>query len=134
MLNPLINTRTLRMVIFAVMIGLLPIATIVPAGAKEKTLSQKELKNLIANAETKADHERVAQYFDAEAAKYEAEAKEHGELATFYQKANSATPGKYPGSIQSFQHCDSLSKSLLEAAANARQLAADHREMAKAAK
>ena len=106
----------------------------VPAGAKDKVLSKSELKNLVANAETKADHERVAQYFDAEAAKYEAEAKEHGELATIYQRNSSATPTKYPGSVQSIQHRDSLSKSLQQAAESARQLAADHREMAKEAK
>jgi len=113
--------------------AMLPAMVAVPTGAKDKQLSQKELKNLIANAETKAEHERIAQYFDAEAAKYEAEAKEHAELAQSYRKAGSAS-AKYPGSMQSFSHCDSLSKSLLKAAEDARQLAAEHREMEKEAK
>jgi hypothetical protein len=131
MLNHLINTRTLRLAVFAVAAAMLTAVVSVPAGAKDKPLSKSELKSLIANAETKADHERIAQYFDAEAARYEAESKDHGELAQLYQRNTSATPTKYPGGQQSFQHCDSVSKSLQQAAENARQLAAEHRGMAK---
>ena len=133
MTNHLINTRILRLVAFTVAITLAPAVVSIPAGAKDKTISKSELKHLIATAETKADHERIAQYFDAEAAKYEAEAKEHGELAQVYQKSG-APSAKYPGGMQTFNHCDSLSKSLEKAAENARQMAADHREMAKEAK
>jgi len=122
------------MAVFALATLMLTGVVSVPAGAKDKALSKSEVKNLVAKAETKADHERIAQYFDAEATKYEAEAKEHGDLAPLYQRNSSATPTKYPGSVQSFQHCDSLSKSLQQAAESARQLAADHREMAKEAK
>lgn len=134
MLNHLMNKRALGLMVFAVAIAMAPAVVSVPAAAKDKTLSQKDLKYLIANAETKAEHERIAQYFDTEAAKYQAEAKEHADLALLYQRNTSATPTKYPGSMQSFQHCDSLSKSLQQAAENARQLATEHREMAKAAR
>ena len=134
MLNHLMNTRTLGLAVFAVAMAMVPAVVSVPAGAKDKQLGKKELKSLIANAETKADHERIAQYFDAEATKYDGEAKEHGELAPIYQRNPSSTPTKYPGSVQSFQHCGSLSKSLQQAAESARQLAADHRGMAKEAK
>lgn len=134
MTNQLMNTRTIRLAFFAMAIALMSAAFSAPAWAKDKTLSKSELKHLIATAETKADHERIAQYFDAEATKYETEAKEHGELAPLYQRNPPATPTKYPGSMQSFQHCNSLSKSLSQAAEDARALAAEHREMAKAAK
>ena len=133
MTNHRIIARMLRLAALAVAIALVPAVVSVPAGAKDKTISKSELKRLIAGAETKADHERIAQYFDAEAAKYEAEAKEHGELAQSYRTAGPAS-AKYPGSMQSFNHCDSLSKSLQQAAVNARQLAADHRGIAKEAK
>jgi hypothetical protein len=132
MLKHFMNTRALRMAGFAIAIGLVTAVVSVPVGAaKDQALSKSELKNLVANAEKTADHERVALYFDAEAAKYEAEAKDHGELSLLYQRNTPTTPTKYPGSMQTFNHCDSLSKSLQGAAANARQLAADHREMAK---
>ena len=134
MLNHLINTRRLRLAVFAVATAMLTAVVSVPAGAKDKPLTKSELKNLISNAETKAEHERIAQYFDAEAARYQAESKDHGELAQLYQRETSATPTKYPGSQQSFQHCDSLSKSLQQAAENARQLAVEHRGMEKEAK
>ena len=135
MFNDLMNTRALRMAGFAIAIGLVTAIVSVPAGAaKDQALSKSELKNLVANAEKTADHERIAQYFDAEATRYEAEAKDHGELAPFYQRNPDPALSKHPGSQRSFQHCDSLTKSLHEAAENAHQLAADHREMAKAAK
>ena len=134
MLNHMISPRTLRLAVFAVATAMLTAVVSVPAGAKDKVVSKSELKKLIANAETKADHERIAQYFDAEATQYDAEAKEHVELAQLYQQSTPATPTKYPGSMQSFQHCDSLSKSLQHAAEDARQLAVEHRGMANKAK
>ncbi len=106
----------------------------VSAGAKEKSLSKTELKNLIVHAHTMADHERIAQYFDAEAARYDAEAKDHSEMAGYYQKSPDPAASKHPGSSRSVEHCDSLSKNLQSSAEEARQLAAGHREMAKAEK
>ncbi len=133
MLNHLINTGTLRLAVFAVATAMLTAVVSVPAGAADKPLKKSELKSLVANAETKADHERIAQYFDTEAAKYEAEAKDHGELSQVYKKSGPGSP-KYPGSMQTFNHCDSLSTSLQKAADDARALAADHRGMEKEAK
>lgn len=132
MLNHSLNRRTLSLATFAVATAITMVSD--PAGAKDKTISKSELKSLIAKAETKSDHERIAQYFDAEAAKYEAEAREHGELAGVYQKNSSSQPTKFPGTQQTFNHCDSLSKSLQHAAEDARALAAEHREMSKEAK
>ena len=137
MFEKMMNTSTFRVAVSTVAIAVLAVFVSVGAGAAAengKVLSQKELKGLISNAETKAEHERIAQHFDAEAAKYEAEAKEHGELAPFYKEHTPSQPTKFPGSMQSFQHCDSLSKSLSQAAADARALAAEHRGMEKEAK
>jgi hypothetical protein len=129
MLNHLLNRRTLHAAVFAVAVGMLTGMVAVPAGAQDKPLSKTELKRLMTGAETKADHARVAEYFEAEATRYEAEAKQHGELALFYQQHTSSSPTKYPGSMQTFDHCDALRKSLEQAAENARQLAAEHRKM-----
>ena len=137
MLKHMMNTRTFRAAVSTVGIAVLAVFVSVPAGAqgaKGTILSQKELKGLIASAETKAEHERIAQHFDAEAAKYEADAKEHGELAPFYGKNPDPALSKHPASPRSEQHCDSLSKSLQQAATDARALAAEHRGMAKEAK
>ena len=131
MLNHLMNTRAIKLAVFVVATAMLTTVVSVPAGAKDKLLTKSELKNLVANAETKTEHERIAQYFDAEATRYDAEAKEHGDLAPFYQRNPDPALSKHPGSQRSFQHCDSLGKSLKQAAEDARQLATEHREMAK---
>jgi hypothetical protein len=133
MLKHSIDGRTLRLAGLALATAMLTVFGSVPAGANDKVVSRKELKNLIAHAETKADHERIAQYFDAEAAKYEEQAKQHADLAQSYKQTDPGST-KYPGSMQTFDHCDDLSKSLQKAAKDARELAAEHREMAKAAK
>lgn len=120
-----VNTGMLKATLLTAAVTVLVVFVSVPAGAKDKNLSKVELKNLIANAETKADHERIARYFDAEAAKYEAEAKEHGERAGIYRSSQAIYQN-----AQMFNHCDALSKSLQQAVEDARALAAEHREMA----
>ena len=135
MFKHLINVRALRMAGFAIAIGLVTAVVSIPVGASDDhAIKASELKNRVANAETTADHERIAQYFDAEAARYEAESKNHGELAPFYQRNPDPAISKHPGSPRAFEHCDSLSKSLQKAAEDARQLAAEHRGMEKEAK
>jgi hypothetical protein len=130
MLNELMKLRMLKALL---MIPVLAFFVSMSTGATENKLSRSELKRLIATAETKADHERIAEYFDSEAARYDSEAKEHSELAQFYDKNPSGTT-KYPGTMQTSAHCTSLSKSLRQAAEDARALAAAHRKMAEEAK
>ena len=137
MLNHLINTRTLRLAVFAVATAILATTVSITAGvAKDKTLSKTELRNLIENAKTPADHEQIAQYFDAEAAKYEADSKKHGEEATYYAAHTAPPIGKTKGfySQEMQSHCPNLASKLKEAAQEARMIAAGHREMAKEVK
>jgi len=115
---------------------LLTVMTVLAGGVSlraddSKLLKKDELKHLIATAETAQDHQRLAAHFTAKADQLDAEAKEHAELAQIYQK--STPSAKYPGGMQTFNHCDSFSKSLEKAAGEARELAADHRAMAKEA-
>lgn len=108
-----------------------------PASAQkgyERSMSPEEFKNLIAHPKTKADHERVAQYYDEQAWNYEAGAKLHQELAAFYKRNPDRALSKNPGSNGTYEHCDSLSKELQMAAEDARGLAAEQRELAKEAK
>lgn len=100
------------------------------------TLSKKQLKDLIANANTPADHERIAQYYDAEGARYEADAKQHADEATYYAGHQHPTAeGHSPNNYSQYMlsHCPQIAAKLKEAAQEARALAAGHREMAKAA-
>ncbi len=99
------------------------------AGEKSKILGQKELKTLITSAKTKTDHERIAQHFDAEVAKFKADAASHAETASIYQNSQASYQNG-----QMFSHCDALTKSLNQAAEEARALAAEHRAMSQTAK
>jgi hypothetical protein len=101
------------------------------------TLSKKQLKDLIANANTPADHERIAQYYDAEAARYEADAKEHEDEASYYAgHQHPIVTGHSPNNYDHYMvsHCPQIATKLKEAAQEARDLAGGHREMAKVAK
>ena len=105
-----------------------------PARAAEpKRLTHKEVKALIATAKTPEDHIRLAQYFSGEADRLEAESKEHQQLAEVYRHSPIATlmAAKNPMGPQTAAHCEYFAKSLAKAAESARQLAADHGQMAK---
>jgi len=133
MFKEIMNNNKFRVTLLTAAIGLLAVGVSLPAEEKDKTLSHGDLKTLVSKAETKADHERIAQHFDAKADRYEAEAKEHAELAEFYQK-HTPNGTKYPGGMKTHQHCDAVSKSLAQAAKNCRALATEHREMGKGVK
>lgn len=135
MRNHLINAQTLRLAVLAVAFAVVP-ALVIPAGAKDKTVSKSELKTLIVNAKTPADHERIAQYFDGQAAKYEAEARKHEEEATYYASHVQPAIGKNQGfySREMQDHCPKMAAKLKEAAQEARMMAVGHRELAKETK
>jgi hypothetical protein len=102
--------------------------------AMTQTLSASELKKLISTAATPQEHERIAQHYDAKAMQLEAEAKEHEALAAEYKRNPTGHEQKHPMSGQTSDHCKFFAQKFREAAKQARQLAADHRQMAKSTK
>lgn len=127
------NIFRLRTVLVLGLVAGLAVAVSVRAD-DTKLLKKAEIKNLIANARTAAEHERIAQHFDAEAAQWEAEANTHEELEQYYRRNPDPTAWRYSRSPRSFEHCVSLVKDLRRAAQESRELAANHRGMAKDAK
>jgi hypothetical protein len=111
------------------------------AGTSEaKTLvraatEKKQVQTLITTAETPADHRRIAEYFNQEANRMEDEAKDHDYLAEVYRKSPYVSGGgKQSGAGSLFrtaEHCESVAKSLHEAAQSLRELAVEHEQMAK---
>ena len=81
-----------------------------------------------------ADHQRIAKHFDAKADELEAESKEHHELAAKYKANPTGHEMKHPMSGQTAGHCQFFADDLHKASVRARQMATDHREMAKASK
>jgi hypothetical protein len=97
-------------------------------------LSKKQVKAMVANATTPEDQLRLAAHFESEAARMDAEAAEHDELAKEYRRNPLPTANKTPMSPRSAEHCEFFAKSARDAAKAARDLAAEYRAMAEQAK
>ena len=90
---------------------------------KTKNLTTDEVKSLIASANTPEQHEQLAQYFNQKAAKLEAEAKEHLDLANAYHK------GKTPN-MANASYCEQAASDDRKAAQENRAIAAGHHKEA----
>ena len=109
-------------------------ALFIPLLAGAQSMGKEDLKKLIAGAMNPADHERIAKHYDAKAVQLEADAKEHEELASEYKRNPTGHEQKHPMSGQTAAHCKLFADRFREAAKQARQLAVDHRQMAKTVK
>ncbi len=96
-----------------------------------KPLSKKQLKDLVATAKTSADHRKLAEHYRAAAAKHEADAKEHVELASKYRANPTASETKRPGAPDTASHCLTFAEHCRKQAAIMTEMAAMHEEMAK---
>jgi hypothetical protein len=99
-----------------------------PAPAAEKH-SGRDMKAMVANAKTPADHLKLAEHYREMAAQHEADAKEHEALAAEYAKLGATA--KTPMSGKTAEHCRYFAEHCREAAKALRSMAADHEEMAK---
>jgi len=98
-----------------------------------KTLSKKQLADLVANAKTAADHRKLAEHYRAAAAKHEMEAKEHTELAAKYKANPSMSESKHPGAPDTAGHCLRYAEHCRMLAKTMNEMAAMHEDMAKKA-
>lgn len=85
----------------------------------------------VATAMTQTDHVAVQRYFEAIAARYDAEATTHVSMAQGERK-NANRGSHFPGnaSLRAVKHCDKLSASLQDASQQARTRASEHARMA----
>lgn len=103
------------------------------SAAEEVQLSKKQVKDLVSTAKTPEDHLKLAAYFNQEADRLEAEAKDHKELANAYRGRPATTGAKGTMTGRTAEHCEYFAKSANEAAKADRELAAEHEKMAKQA-
>lgn len=115
----------------ALTVFLLIAASVAPAVEMKGMLKPKEVKALVANAKTPADHLKLARHYSAMAAKHEAEAQEHEALAAEYKRAPHASEMKHPGAPDTAAHCQYYAEHCRKAAAEMKALAKAHEEMAK---
>ena len=78
-------------------------------------------------AQSMADHEAVAQRFDAEAARLEKQAAEYERLAKVYR--SNANPDLKRDAAVLATHCEHIAKKLKESALLQRQVASMHRNV-----
>lgn len=102
--------------------SLSPAAEEQPAHPTHVETHQTTIDRLVEIAQSMADHEAVAQRFDQEAAQFDTQAAEHERLATLY--------GSGLGTRHMVNHCDRIAQNLKESAADAREMARLHRDIA----
>jgi hypothetical protein len=100
------------------------------ARTPEPKLNHKELRALILHATTPADHERLAQYYQREARRLMAQAKEHEQLARAYGDRTSLGDPNGFNIGRAARHCHIVARECLK---EATALATIHERMAKEA-
>ena len=99
--------------------------------AKPEHLSKQQLNTLIATAKTPAEHQRIVQYYKAQAQDFLAQSKEHEAMVAAYKANPSLVNNKNQASTIS--HCEYFVDTFKALAANSDELAALHERMAKEA-
>lgn len=99
----------------------------------EAALNAKDVKGLVVNAKTAADHLKLARHYNAQAAKHEADANEHEALAAEYRRKPTASESKRPMAPDTAAHCDYYAERCRKAAKEMRAMASAHEGMAKTA-
>ena len=128
--------RTCAIVVLATVALAVSVPSLLAAD-KSKTsdlLTTKQVKALVANARTPADHIRLSKHFEALAATYEAEATGHADNGAAYRKNPIGMAGRPANAEVTIAHCDRLAELSRESAKEARELASAHAQMAAAPK
>jgi len=119
------TNRKLQVVLTIVSLMFLTVGS--TAAGQRPSLSKKEVKALIASAKTKEDHLKLADYYNAQAARLEAEAKDHDEMAEYYRQ-NPPRTTKFQ--VFGEEHFKEIARRFRESAAKTQKLAAMHEELA----
>jgi hypothetical protein len=93
----------------------------IPSTASE----EEEINRLIETAATPEDHMKIADYYQKQAEKMEAEASSHASMAASYENRGKPLPGLA-------KHCSNLFKDYKKAAEEYRAMAKEHKKMAEA--
>jgi hypothetical protein len=102
-------------------------ASLGPIPAKEH-LSKRQLNTLIATAKTPADHQRIAQFYQAQAQDYLAQSREHAREAE--QARNNPLRVNNKTVFSTVNHCEHYAQKFSDLAAKSQDLAKQHEQMA----
>jgi hypothetical protein len=121
--------RTIGFLSFILVLAVVVFAQISQAQQKPEKLSKQQLLSLIATAKTSAEHNRIAQYYGAEAKAYLAQSQEHEQMAEQYKKNPVISSSKF--ATGTVNHCEYLAQHFKESATQMQELAQEHEQMAK---
>jgi hypothetical protein len=96
---------------------------------KPEHLSKQQLTTLIATAKTPAEHERIANFYEAKAQDYRAQAQEHESMIVAYKANSSLSTDKNQAST--INHCEYFVQTDKDMAVKSHELAQLHEQMAK---
>jgi hypothetical protein len=99
--------------------------------SKPEHLGKRQLNTLIATAKTPAEHQRIAQYYEAKAQDYLAQSKEHEQMVAAYKANSSLSNNKNQASTIS--HCEYFVTTFKALADNSQEMATLHERMAQEA-
>lgn len=99
--------------------------------SKAEHLDKQQLNVLIASAKTPAEHQRIAQFYEAKAQDYRAQAQQHEAMIVAYKANSSLSTDKNRAST--IGHCEYFVQTFKEMAVKSHELAEMHDQMAKAA-
>jgi predicted metal-dependent hydrolase len=120
--------RTIVSFAFAAVLALTSFAAKAQTQPNPEKLTNQQLLSLIATAKTPAEHQRIAQYYEAKALDYQAQAREHEQMVAAYKGNSSLSTNKNQASTVS--HCEHFVAILNAQAAKSQELAASHQQMA----
>jgi hypothetical protein len=98
---------------------------------KPEQISKQQLNTLISTAKTPAEHQRIANFYEASAKDYRAQAQEHEAMIVAYKSNTSMSNDKNRAST--IGHCEYFVKSLNELSVKSDELAKLHKDMAEEA-
>jgi len=99
------------------------------SSVKPEHFSKQQLNTLIADAKTPAQHERIAQFYEAKANVYSAEATEHEAMVAAYKANTNLSNNKNQSSTIS--HCEYFVQTFKDKAVKSHELSQLHEQMAK---
>lgn len=97
--------------------------------SKPEHLNKQQLNILIASAKTSAEHQRIANFYEAQAEEFKAQAQEHKAMIAAYKANTSLSNSKNRASTIS--HCEYFVQSFNDMAVKSHELAQLHDQMAK---
>lgn len=102
-----------------------------PSGSTTKTETLAfDLESAIKTAKTPADHERIAAYYEQEAAEYKKKAALHERMGSEYEMYKFPIHQKGHDMAKASAHCKDLTRLFNQAAEEYLSLAREHRQLA----